>query len=198
MVKERLQQLKELIEMYKTISASKPKIVNGNFIKVARADYLLANGKKITREEIIKNNGMSSAAIILPITENKEVVLTIQPRVLTKLGVGIELPAGYIDLGETGENAALRELKEETGYIPKKIIKVGEYYQDQGCSRAFNQCFVAIDCKKTENKHLDKDEFISEFLCSYDELLELMDMNYISDAGSIITIEKAKTIIKKL
>lgn len=198
MLKERLEQLKELIAMYQTVSASKPEIVNGRFIKVASADYMLANGQKITREEIIKNNGMSSASIVLPITENKKFVLIVQPRVLTKLGVGIELPAGYIDAYETGEMAALRELREETGYIPRKIIKVGEYYQDQGCSRAHNECFVAIECKKNEKKHLDHDEFISEFLCSYDELLELMDMNYICDAGSIITIEKAKELIKTL
>jgi len=29
----------------------------------------------------------------------------------------IEVPAGLIDEGETAEEAALRELKEETGYV---------------------------------------------------------------------------------
>jgi 8-oxo-dGTP pyrophosphatase MutT (NUDIX family) len=29
----------------------------------------------------------------------------------------IELPAGLIDAGETPEQAAVRELKEETGYV---------------------------------------------------------------------------------
>lgn len=32
-------------------------------------------------------------------------------------GVGIEFPAGLVDKGETPEQAALRELKEETGYV---------------------------------------------------------------------------------
>jgi ADP-ribose pyrophosphatase len=31
--------------------------------------------------------------------------------------VTIEVPAGLIDAGETAEEAAVRELKEETGYI---------------------------------------------------------------------------------
>jgi ADP-ribose pyrophosphatase len=31
--------------------------------------------------------------------------------------VVIELPAGLIDAGETAEQAAVRELKEETGYV---------------------------------------------------------------------------------
>ncbi|NLL44866.1 MAG: NUDIX hydrolase [Mollicutes bacterium] len=198
MLKEKLQELNELISMYKTIASTKPQIVNGNFIKVGSAEYILANGKTIKREEIIKNGGRSSASIILPITENKEIILIVQPRVFTKLGVGVELPAGYIDAYETGKMAALRELKEETGYVPKKIIKVGEYYQDQGCSRALNECFVAFGCQKQKKRNLDDDEFISEFLCNYDELLELMDMNYICDAGSIITIEKAKKYLKKL
>ncbi len=33
----------------------------------------------------------------------------------------IELPAGLIDAGETAEQAAIRELKEETGYVAEAI-----------------------------------------------------------------------------
>ena len=60
MLKEKLQELNELISMYKTIASTKPQIVNGNFIKVGSAEYILANGKTIKREEIIKNGGRSS------------------------------------------------------------------------------------------------------------------------------------------
>jgi ADP-ribose pyrophosphatase len=197
MRKEKLEELKYLINMYKTVRSTKVKIVKGKFFKVGLASYELNNGERIVREEMIKNNGLSSASIILPITTNNEVVLIVQPRVLTKQGVSVELPAGYIDLGETGHDAAIRELREETGYIPQKVIKVMEYYQDQGCSRALNESFLAISCEKIGDQKLDQDEHISQFLCTYDEMLELVDLNYINDANSIVTIERSKPLIKK-
>ena len=37
----------------------------------------------------------------------------------------IELPAGLIDAGETAEEAAVRELKEETGFVARRCFPVG-------------------------------------------------------------------------
>ena len=126
-----------------------------------------------------------------------EVLLVVQPRVFTSSGVCIELPAGYVDDNESYEEAAGRELFEETGYVPEKLIWLGSFYQDQGCSGAYNQAFLAENCKKIGNQQLDKDEFIRYFKCSIDEMFELVNMGKINDCQSQLAIERSKVYLKK-
>ena len=88
-------------------------------------------------------------------------------------------------------------LIEETGYVPSFMQHLGSFYQDQGCSAAFNQSFLAVGCKKNGRQYLDGDEFIKYFECSYDEVLELVNLGYISDCQSQLTIERSRPYMKK-
>ncbi len=54
---------------------------------------------------------------IVALTPDEEIVLIRQYR-FGSGEVTLEVPGGLIDPGDTPESAALRELKEETGYIP--------------------------------------------------------------------------------
>ena len=176
---------KELVESYK------------NFIDIEKYNCELKGGIVIPRERIVKGRRDGSAAIILPVTEDDETLLVVQPRVFTRSGVGVELPAGYIENGEDAKVAALRELQEETGFLTDDIIHLAAYYQDQGCSAAFNHAFLARNCKRVGEQNLDKDEFIRFLPVRVDEMYELADLGYINDANSIITMEKARQYIKK-
>lgn len=195
MRKEKKEELASYVEELKTL---RKELVEGNrFLDIERYKCFLNGGRVVTREKIIKGRGNGDASIILPITVDNNVILTVQPRVFTKNTVGISLPAGYVDFGETHLDAAKRELLEETGYNSKKINEVCHFYQDDGCSPAFNKGFIAEDCIKVADQSLDKDEFIRFFECRVEELLELYDSGYILDVGSQFTIEKAKEFLKK-
>lgn len=168
----------------------------GEFLTVERHLIELNNGEVVRREKLLKNGKDGNASIILPITEDGEVLLVVQPRVFTSDGVSVELPAGYVDDKETYEEAARRELFEETGYVPEKLVWLGSFYQDQGCSGAYNQAFLAEGCRKIGNQKLDKDEVIRYFKCSIDEMFELVSMGKINDCQSQLAIERSKQYLK--
>lgn len=65
---------------------------------------------------VIKTNDWVQA---IGVTENKELILIQQYRFGTD-SLSWEVPGGVIDKGESPVDAAVRELKEETGFIGKK------------------------------------------------------------------------------
>ena len=196
MRKEKLEELNEYVELLMT-KRKKLMEMTGDFIKVNKYLVELNNGEVITREKILKGNNDGNASIVLPVTVDGNVILVVQPRVFTRSGVGIELPAGYVDVGEEYEDAARRELLEETGYVPENIRLLGDFYQDQGCSSAYNKSFLAEGCRKIGSQSLDSSEFIKYFECSVDELYELVELGMINDLQSQYTIEKAKQYIRR-
>lgn len=195
MRKEKLEELKGYIEEFKTIKVEE--LENPGFLTIHKRLYTLQNGKQVTREILKKNKKDGSAAIILPLTKDLETILVIEPRVATKEGVGISLPAGYIEEGEDPVVAAQRELREETGFEASRIEKICSYYQDEGISGAFNHSFIAYDVEQKYEQDLDKDEFIKYFKCTYEEALELVELGYINGANSILTLEKSKQYIRR-
>lgn len=188
-----VERIKKVIDTYQAQKIIEDKILfdKTKFLKIRKRKYVLNNGDLVNKEYIQKGKFDGSAAIILPITEDNKILLVVQPRVP---GVCVELPAGYIENYEEPKTAAQRELLEETGYQAKELIELDSYYQDQGCSKAFNHLFLALGCKKVCGQNLDKDEKIDYFECGYDEIEELLKNHYIIDVNSKYALLKAKNL----
>lgn len=193
MRKEKLEELQSYLEELKTIKTIKQD-VEAKFLKTEVYDCYLNNGKIIRREKQLKGNNTGSAVVVLPVTKDNDVILTVEPRVFTKRTVGLGIPAGYIEPGENGMVAARRELLEETGYVAENIYSLGGFYQDMGVSSAYNELFLAKGCEKVAEQNLDEGEYIKYFSCAYDEALELIDLGYIEGCNAILTLSRAKKI----
>ena len=104
----------------------------------AEAEKIVWQGRFITAKtrgkwEYVSRARGIKAAVILAV-EDGHVLLVEQYR--EPLGAPcLELPAGLVGderAGEVVEAAAARELEEETGYRPKQVTMIGEFYSSPG------------------------------------------------------------------
>lgn len=197
MRKEKLEELKTIIEELKTIKVMKQSVPERKkFLQSDTYSFKLNNGIVIPREKLLKGNKDGSASIIMPVLDNNEVLTVIEPRVFTELTVGVGFPAGYIEPCENPMDGALRELKEETGYVPEEIFEIDSFYQDEGCSAAFNHIYLGLNCKKKYEQNLDENEIIKYMTFNYDELFELEELGYIKGCNTKIALAKSKVYMK--
>ena len=78
-------------------------------------------------------------------------------------GLSVEFPAGVCDEGEAPENAAKRELLEETGCIAGKLTLLCECNPNPALFKNRLYIFLAEDLVPTGKQDLDADEFLSAF-----------------------------------
>ena len=82
------------------------------------------------------------------------------------------LPAGKIEKNENPKTTVLRELLEETGYKPSKVIFFDEYFGDS--KTYFHEyIYIAKNCKKVAEQKLDSGEKIQVKLVSFKAFLNL-------------------------
>ena len=128
---------------------------NGPRFNVIQKIYEDEKGKRYVRDCV--NPG--EAAVVLPITENNEVVFVKQLR--EAIGkIDLELPAGMVDEGENPIQTAKRELQEETGLIANKVEHLISVYPSSGYTSERIHIYYAKDFDFGKQKLDDTEDII--------------------------------------
>ena len=115
-------------------------VFEGHAVKLRIDTVLTADGHRSTREIIERNDCIAVVAI----DADNNVLLVNQFR--TPLWKNLlEIPAGGIDKGEDAETAVIREMQEETGFKPGKVVSLCGFYLSPGFCDEYLHLYLAMD-----------------------------------------------------
>lgn len=112
----------------------------GRKIKVAIDTSVGPNGETIKRDMIFH----PGAVVILPVIDRDHICILRNFRFVIDETLW-EIPAGTLEPGEPIQEAAIRELEEETGYVAKKWTYLNYFYASPGVLDEKLHLFVAED-----------------------------------------------------
>jgi len=182
-------------EPWKVLSSSYP--LKTPWLNIRQDECQLPDGSVIDDYYVMEQGDVSG---VFAITEDRQVVLNLQYKHGIREVVR-EIPAGMIDAGETPEQAARRELEEETGYEATNLLLVSTLIASP--TTVTNRFFVylATDVKLTGEKDSHPREVITNELVSVDEIWKYVEEGKISVLWSVAAIalclEKYKSYDRK-
>ncbi|KEY91386.1 ADP compounds hydrolase nudE [Candidatus Photodesmus blepharus] len=102
---------------------AKQTVAQSSFFSIESLNLLFSNGEKRTYERIKPSN--RNAVMTVPITEQGDLLLVREYAAGTER-YELGFPKGLIDFGESPQEAAMRELKEEIGFGANTLIPLKE------------------------------------------------------------------------
>lgn len=157
-------------------------IYSGRVIKLEVHDVQLGNGKTSMRE-LVRHPG---AVAVVPLDENGHVLMVRQFRFAAGQEM-LEIPAGTLEVGEDPDVCAVRELREETGYAPGDIRRIGGIFVAPGYTTEFIHLYVARDLKH-DPLAMDDDEQIAVERIPLPEVLGMIESGRITDGKTVVGI----------
>ena len=161
------------------------KICSNKFIELYEDTLDLEGQKKIYIRGIRRDY-----STIVPFISKDKILIIKSYRHLVD-STQLEVPSGYIDEGETPKEAAIRELREETGYTAKDMISIGHYTLDYSMFEQKGNLFIAYGMTKEGHQCLGIMEKIDIEIITIKEIKHLLFEGKILNAASIVALYRA-------
>lgn len=137
------------------------------FLSVSREKLKRSDGRIVENFYAVKRR---DAVFVAALTVDKQIPLVYQYKNGVKEVIW-ELPAGFIEDSEQPEEAARRELLEETGFAGEKLSFLGKFAPNSGISDNRNLLFLVQNAEKTTEQKLDQNEEIEVKLFDLEKLV---------------------------
>ncbi len=118
-------------------------------------------------------------ALVIATTTDDDIILVRQYRHGIQ-EVVLEVPGGVVDEGESPEEAAIRELQEETGFAAGSVRLLGKMMPNPAINSAYCHVVLAEDCRETGEPQLDPFEKIEVLLRPMSQVPEMVRTGEIS------------------
>lgn len=123
------------------------------------------------------------AVMIVPILPNEKLGLVMQYRYISDCR-SIEFPGGAVESELGVEDSARAELREETGFIPSDMTKIGTFQPDSGMVDDLTHVFIAQIAEIREQK-LEGNEQIEVKQRRVDEFQDMVTRGEISSGQTL-------------
>lgn len=159
-------------------------IAKGAIIDYYQDTMQIPNGH-IAKWDLIDHKG---AAAVVAVREDGKLIMVRQYRNALERET-IEIPAGGLNgRQEPTDQAAIRELREETGYIAKEIQFLTSIYTTVAFCNEKIDIYLATGLKRQESQDLDEDEYVNVEYYDLEGLLTMIREARIQDSKTICGI----------
>ncbi len=161
------------------------RIFEGRALTIDVLDIAMPDGRKTTRE-VLRHRG--AVCILCERPDGKFVFVRQYRKAVEK--VLLECVAGCMDAGETPEQAAARETREESGYDVASLIPLGHSLPAPGYCDEVHYHFYAKLQPLAGELHLDTDENLKPVFLTAEEIDSAIEDGTIDDGKTIILWER--------